>query len=307
MHKDISPQNQNRIQRVFSDIDNIKIRFINVIGFNGKFEKLFLRGHFTIETWFRLLMPDLFIHYDKILYLDSDLVANADIAELYKTNINDYLLAACHDADTAGLYNGFEPKKKRYMDKNLQLDSPYDYFQAGVILFNLQNFRRTYTVEYMLKLAASKKWELLDKDVLNVLAKNKVKYVDMCWNVMFDWRYIRRQDIISLAPKYLSDEYDKAHSNPKIIHFAGPDKPWSDPCADYADLFWAYSKGSGFYEEIIRRMAQPCTTRTKRNLSPKFLLRRHVIDKLFPYDTRRREKAIKFYLKISRVSMSPNA
>lgn len=298
MHKDISPQNQNRIQRVFSDIDNIKIRFINVIGFNGKFEKLFLRGHFTIETWFRLLMPDLFIHYDKILYLDSDLVANADIAELYKTNINDYLLAACHDADTAGLYNGFEPKKKRYMDKNLQLDSPYDYFQAGVILFNLQNFRRTYTVEYMLKLAASKKWELLDQDVLNVLAKNKVKYVDMCWNVMFDWRYIRRQDIISLAPKYLSDEYDKAHSNPKIIHFAGPDKPWSDPCADYADLFWAYSKGSGFYEEIIRRMAQPCTTRTKRNLSPKFLLRRHVIDKLFPYDTRRREKAIKFYLKI---------
>lgn len=298
MHKDISQQSQERIQRAFSNTDNLKIRFISIVGLKGKFEKLFLRGHFTIETWFRLLMPELFNHYNKILYLDSDMVVNADIAELFQTNIDGFLLAACHDADTAGLYNGFEPKKKQYMDKNLKLTSPYDYFQAGVILFNLEEFRKTYSVKHMLKLAASRKWELLDQDVLNVLAKGRVKYVDMSWNMMFDWRYIRRRDIISLAPKHLSDEYDRAHSNPKIIHFAGPDKPWDDPCADYADLFWKYSRDSGFYEEIIRRMAQP-HKRTKRNLSPKFLLRKHVIDKLFPYETERRKKAIKMYFKIN--------
>ena len=297
MHKNISAQGQNRVQRSISDANNFKLRFVNVLSFNGKFEKLFLRGHFTIETWFRLLMPELFVNYDKILYLDSDMVTIADVAELFQTNIKDYLLAACHDADTAGLYNGYEPRKKKYMDNYLALSSPYDYFQAGVILFNLKKFRETYTVKEMLKLAASREWQLLDQDVLNVLAKDKVKYVDMSWNVMFDWRYIRRQDIISLAPKHLSDMYDRAHAHPKIIHYAGPDKPWNDPCADYADFFWRYAKESNFYEEIVLRMT---TNRQnhKKNLSPKFLLRKHVVDKIFPYESNRRTNAIKFYRKI---------
>lgn len=293
MHKNISVQGQERVQRSIQDAKNFSLRFVNVAGFNEKFKKLFLRGHFTIETWFRLLMPDLFTNYDKILYLDSDMVAITDVADLFQTNINGYLLAACHDADTAGLYNGYEPKKKNYMDNHLKLSSPYDYFQAGVILFNLKKFRETYTVEEMLKLAASREWQLLDQDVLNILAKDKVKYIDMSWNVMFDWRYIRRQDIISLAPKNLSDEYDQAHARPKIIHYAGPDKPWNDPLADYADYFWKYAKESNFYEEIILRMAK-----SKQPKSLKHFVRAHIVDKAFPNNTPRRKRAISLYQKI---------
>lgn len=65
------------------------------------------------------------------------MVVNADIAELYATDVDGYLLAAAKDADTAGLYNGFEPNKKKYMDTILKIKKPYDYFQAGVIVFNL--------------------------------------------------------------------------------------------------------------------------------------------------------------------------
>lgn len=31
------------------------------------------------------------------------------------------IFTACHDADTAGLYNGYEKDKKRYTDKVLKL------------------------------------------------------------------------------------------------------------------------------------------------------------------------------------------
>ena len=45
------------------------------------------------------------------------MVVESDVAELYNENIESFLLGACHDADTAGLYNGYEPNKKAYMDQ----------------------------------------------------------------------------------------------------------------------------------------------------------------------------------------------
>lgn len=256
MNKDINPHEQKKLKSIIGDKSNFSLRFINVSRFEESFKSLFLRGHFTIETWFRLLLPEILPDYDKVLYLDSDLVVNADIAELYNTNIDKYLLAACHDADTAGLYNGFEPKKKNYMDNILKIAKPYDYFQAGVILFNLAEFRKQLKTDETLKFAASYEWELLDQDVLNYLAQGKVKFVDMAWNVMYDWNYIRIKKIVSRAPKYLQDEYMTAHANPKIIHYAGPDKPWNNPLADYAEAFWKYAKDSGYYEAIIYRNTQ---------------------------------------------------
>ena len=47
-----------------------------------------------------------------------------------------------------------------------------------------------------------------------------------------------------------------AHANPKIIHYAGPDKPWNDPNTDYAGLFWKYARESKYYESIIYRNTQ---------------------------------------------------
>ncbi len=254
MNKDMSAHNKKRLKNLASGHNNISIRFLDISAHEVRFKKMFLRGHFTIETWFRLLMPEILPRYSKLLYMDADIVINADVAELYKVNINGYLLGACHDADTAGLYNGYEKNKKNYMDNILKIQKPYEYFQAGVLLFNLDEFRKQTSVDEMLKFAGSYDWELLDQDVLNYLAQGKVKYVDMAWNVMYDWLFKRRKEIISLAPKVLQDEYDKAYMSPKVVHYAGPNKPWQDPSVDYADLFWQYARNTVFYEELLARM-----------------------------------------------------
>ncbi len=293
MNKDILAQSQEKMQRVLRDRNNFSLRFIDISEFEEKFRPLFLRGHFTIETWFRLLMPEILQNYDKVLYLDSDLVTTADVAELYKTNVSDYLLAACHDADTAGLYNGFEPNKKRYMDEVLKIKNPYDYFQAGVLLFNLAEFRKKYTVPEMIEFAGSYQWELLDQDVLNYLAQGRVKYIDMAWNVMFDWRYMRIREIIGRAPKRLYDAYIKAHAQPKIIHYAGPDKPWNDPSCDYADIFWQYARESGYYEIILQRMLDKSNGGSKTKAVIKKVAKR-----ILPNGTKRRLFAERLYHKI---------
>ena len=295
MTRDISNISQEHLSGIFDMCGNVKVRFINVARFSKQFENLFLRGHFALETYFRLLMPELMPAYQKVLYLDCDIIVNADLAELFDTNVEGFLLAAAHDADTAGLYNGFEPNKKYYMDNVLKIENPYEYFQAGVILFNLEMFRASYTSQEMLAFAASNQWELLDQDVLNYLAQGRYKAVDMAWNVMTDWRRIRIPEIVARAPKYLRDEYMQAHANPKIIHYAGPDKPWQQPYADYAEYFWKYARQSIYYEALIQRLsaqtALECALMSKQGRFKgklKAVLKR-IANRLFPKYTRRRE------------------
>lgn len=253
-HRDISNENAAILRREFEGYPNFSIRFYDISSRYEQYKNLFTRGHFAIETYFRLFIQDIMLDYDKVLYLDGDMIVKHDIAELYETDINGYLLAAAPDPDTAGLYNGFEPQKKNYMDTILKIDKPYEYFQAGVILFNLQEMRKTLNVDELLEFSASYNWELLDQDVLNFIAQGKTKFVDMAWNVMYDWRRIRLTKIVSLAPINLYLAYVEARKNPKIIHYAGPEKPWQDPECDYAAEYWRAARRSAFYEIILARM-----------------------------------------------------
>ncbi len=252
--RDMSKVSEKRLRDIFADNANVSIRCVNVCGYDKYIDELPIHSHFSIETYFRLALPEVLKSYDKVLYLDGDMIVNADLADLYSEDIEGYLLGACHDADTAGLYNGAMRGKKKYMDEVLKIKDPYGYFQCGVLLLNLAEFRKTYKVSDMFAFAGSNRWELVDQDVMNYLAQGKVKYLDMAWNSMFDWKGLRISKFISHAPKRLYDEYMAAHNAPKIIHYAGPDKPWSEPASDLTEFFWENARQTVYYEELLYRM-----------------------------------------------------
>lgn len=260
MTQDISDNNRKILKNMCSTYSNFSVRFLDPTEFIEGYE-FFVRGHFSMETYYRLVLPELLPKYEKILYLDSDMVVQDDVAKLYQENVEGYLLGACHDADTAGLYNGYEPKKKEYTDRILKLKEPYQYFQAGTLIMNLKEFRKIYTVEKILKYAVSKKFQLLDQDILNKLCEKKVKFIDMSWNVMVDYGRIRQAQIIALAPKWLNDLYKESRKNPHIIHYAGPEKPWLYPEMDFGIEFWKYAKKSPYYECMLSRMVIHYSTR----------------------------------------------
>ena len=249
---EMSKKNKAMITRLATAHDNVRIRFVNP----GKLLEGFsphLHGHFgCVETYYRLVFGEMLPLYEKLLYLDADMVVNADVADLYSVDVSGYLLGACHDADTAGLYNGWQKGRKEYSDNILKLKSPYDYFQAGTVLFNLAEFRKIDTAS-LLSLAQQRKWLLQDQDILNKVCEGRVRFVDTAWNVLCDYGNVRINDIISRAPHYLSQDYHRARKNPKIIHFAGSQKPWVFPEMDFAYMFWEYARKTPLYEIIKYR------------------------------------------------------
>ena len=166
LESDITKESRELLLGMIRDKNNVSLRFVNVSAYLSTFNALFIHLHLKMETWYRLLLPDLLHDYEKILYLDCDMIIEADVAELYDTDVSDFLLAATRDPDTAGLYGGYDPARKKYTHEVMKMKDPANYFQAGAILFNLEEFRKTYTTEEMLKFAASEKWKLMDQDVL---------------------------------------------------------------------------------------------------------------------------------------------
>jgi lipopolysaccharide biosynthesis glycosyltransferase len=240
--------------------ENVSLRRLDVAEAMKPYEgKLRTWAHFKRETYFRLLLPQILPDHHKVLYLDADMICLHDVAPLYDTDVEGYLVAACKDPDTTGIYNGIDidvgqPNKRDYMDNVLKIKQPYDYFQAGTIVFNLDEWRASLDVDEVFRFAQSGEWQLLDQDILNYFCQGRVRFLDMAWNVMFDNEGSRIRDIISKTTPELFEDYMTARKNPFIVHYAGPIKPWDNPDCDFSDCFWRYARISPFYETIQYRM-----------------------------------------------------
>lgn len=263
-HKNITPQNQQLLQSELRGKKNIHLRFCDMSARTSEFENLATKWHITVETYFRLFIPEIMADYNKVLYLDGDMIIKRDVAELFRENIDDYMLAACRDIDMAGVYssnlvaaeNTINSKMKKHIDEVVGLENPYDYFQAGVLLLNLKEMRKTHTTKELLAIAAQQKWEYFDQDILNHVARGRVKHLDPRWNVLYDWEFMRIKNVISRAPVELYNEYMKSRTDPFIIHYGGTVKPWQRADCDFGSEYWNVARKSVYYELIVGRMAE---------------------------------------------------
>ena len=265
--RDISPTSMETLTDQVGAFPQANIGYLDVEAALGDIQLPYY-GHFRPETYFRLLAPTLLPMVDKALYLDSDIIVLDDVADLYDIDVTGYLVGATRDADTVGMICGWEQSVKPYLTNELKLTNPMHYFQAGVLLMNLEEFRRRTTPDQFFALATQRTWRWLDQDVLNKVCDGDYKRINMRWNVLFDWKCLRRNNIIGCAPKDYIFEYEIARNNIGIVHYAGPDdRPWLYPNCDMGGYFWDYARRCPYIGVIRSRLED---SRTK----PKELLKR---------------------------------
>lgn len=251
LHTELTSADRKRLCGISEGFPNVSVRFANVrcLVWN---EHLPVHEHLSVETYYRYLIPDLLPGYEKVLWLDADVLVKTDIAKLYDLNLAGSYLAAAHDLDFIGGYKS-DAYLKKYADQQMHLRRPLSYFQAGVMLLNLTEIRKRYSLRDFIRKTNEHRWRMMDQDVLNMLFEGSITYLPQKWNVVMNWeRYGRsRFDIMRQAPLRLWNEYLEARRNPAIIHYAGSEKPWKVPDCDYARDFWDCARRTPFYEEIL--------------------------------------------------------
>ena len=290
LQSDVTPENKAVLLEMVRPYENVSLRFFDAAQLLTNY-KLKANAHISVETYYRFLIQDVLPDYDKILYIDCDLIVNADVAELYHTDVEGYMLAATRDPDFIGQINGANLETRKYCEEEFPMKDPYNYFQAGVLLLNIKEMKAAHSLDEWLTFA-SHPYKYNDQDVLNLYCEGHVKYLDMAWNMITDCDHYRVNNVIVYAPSEILTEYKRAHANPKMIHYAGFMKPWHRPTEDYAQNFWVTLRKTPYYEEVLYRMMDGVSywkifEFEKNRKSVKEFIKK-VGNKLLPKNTRRR-------------------
>lgn len=254
----ISNDNQQAMRKLIGERKNFSLRFIE-IGELLVQQNFFTRDHYRPIIYARLLLPELMRNYSgKLIYLDSDLIINTDIAELYDLVQfeNDELIAAVRDIGMITVYHTEGRPEKKYLNQFLKLKHPENYFNSGVLVFNLPIFRSTYSIDFLLQYATQQKWVGQDQDIFSTLCDGKVLLLPQEWNLMIQFMHCDDGLGDRATPTHLKERYMDARKNPKIIHYIENKFLLMDPPCDLFYYFWYYARQTAYYEELLARMAK---------------------------------------------------
>lgn len=240
-----------------SSCDNVSLRFIRIRQILDSY-RLREFAHISTAMYARFFILEFMKAYRKVVYLDSDLVCEADVSELFDVDVSGYLVAAVRDTADAGWSNIVDNDCRRYIKEVVSLENPYDYFNSGVLLLNIEEMLRVTSCAALLNASLEKRWRWVDQDVLNHVCAGKVKYLNQAWNYMAHKEsYFIPETLPEVwLPVWLQDEYRRAHFDPKIIHYVGRSTPCFSPYSDSAWVFWKYAKTSPYYEILLNISAK---------------------------------------------------
>ena len=209
---------------------NYDIKFVNVQEQLKKVGgKLFTRDYYTNATYYRIFIQNLFPQYDKALYLDVDILVMGDISELYNVDLGDNLVGAVTE-DIMTNVDVFG----RYVEEFLGIER-HKFFNAGVLVLNLKKYREEDVEKQFLKLLGQYKFRVTqDEDYLNVICKDKVRYIEQGWN------------------KSPIEDPTFDESTLKLVHYKINYKPWHYDNVRFAEDYYDFVKRTEFADDIKR-------------------------------------------------------
>ena len=219
----LSEEYKQLLQKQIEPYKNFAIEYLDVTNYfiGHSFRNL----RYTVNSFFRLIIPYIFEEYKSVMWLDVDTICLTNIADFWDDTDENFMLKCIRDI---GVTSVIKKHAKRMGLSNYQ-----NYFSAGVLVFNIDCFKNSITFEDMLHLERKNDLPFADQEILNIVCENKVQYASMDWNVMCG--------------------KCRAYRNPKIIHYVW-DKPWKNFFrTKRGQYFWKYAKNTPFYEIIIHK------------------------------------------------------
>lgn len=238
----ISDENKEKICKLKS-FKPFNIEFIKIdISWFNKFPVIY---HLKALNYARILLPSL-LTCDKILFLDCDLLVLNDLTDFYNEDLEDKY--ACVVKERLSDESLFKIHIKKLGLKK--------YFNAGVMLLNLDKMRKDNIETQCFKFASEQpdKILFLEQCILNHIFQDNVKFISKRYNYQYNLNFSKKM------------------KNPTIIHFVGKEKPYFGYAHPYENLYYHYLKLTPFRINFVK-----FKQRMWKMFYPKFIKRIFII------------------------------
>lgn len=233
LYQDLSGVNRAKLSQM--SVKNVHVKLVSMADDLSQLmgsEHTKLRGdYFTYTIYFRLFIAEMFPEFNKGIYLDADTIINTDIAEFYNLDLNGNLLAAAPDTFAAD-----NTESTQYVEQALGIPIK-KYFNSGVLLMNLQEFRASQFANRFLKFLNTYQLDVLasDQDYLNIMSYGKTLVLDRTWNT-------------TPTTQAVDD------TNPHILHYCLFYKPWHYRNVQNQEYFWTYARKTDYYDLLQQQL-----------------------------------------------------
>lgn len=170
--------------------------------------------HFSNIIFYRFLAPEMFKEYDKIIYIDSDVLFLGSITSLFRIDLSGKILAAVDTSQFFGIPYHLVGEIDRYL-------------ASGLMVINCENFLKYSVRSKCEKFLLEHAYKMPDQDALSFVVKD----------------FVPLDPLFSFESAFLNNSMLGADSisKAKIIQFSGRSKPWHlknvHPCKS---LYWFY-------------------------------------------------------------------
>lgn len=174
LHDESLSANSMQILRELSGKYNAECAFYPIEACLFNYNDSYIR-RFSVASLFRLKVADILPHeVKKLIYLDSDIIVNMDIKELWETDLDFCLVGGCVDLTDV-------PKTIC----TLGILDCKKYINSGVLVFDLEHIRNSFDMfeECISFLDMYPDIRHKDQDAINYVFRNKIKYLDKKYNV----------------------------------------------------------------------------------------------------------------------------
>lgn len=192
---------------------------------------------------------------DRVLYLDCDIIINKSISELWNLDIKGKTIAALKDAFS-----------KQYR-KNIDLDPDDIMFNSGVMLIDLDKWRRENIESKLLEFIRKKNGKIQqgDQGALNAILSKETFCLEPRFNsvtIFYDLSYEEMMVYRKPVDFYPREEIELAVREPSIIHYTTSflsKRPWYEGCEHRYVAEWFK------YKDISPWSDKPLWTEKKKN------------------------------------------
>lgn len=201
----VPPLLRNKFKELV-DCYNQQIQFYDV---TIKEDLSYLTGlkRVSAASLYRLRLPDILNDdIERVIYLDSDIIVNLDIRELWDIPLDDNAVMAVKDSHSNTIVTG-ELKDKEVLNAS-------DYYNAGVMVWNLKKIRKEYDI-YNQAMGFFKMYGeycngFTDQHASNFIFKGDVKFLDSKYNVFTADLRGKGKTISRVIYHFASDKPDMA-------------------------------------------------------------------------------------------------
>ena len=204
------------------------------------------RNHLTTPNYYRFLIPDFLKDYDKAIWLDVDMIVKRDLSELFAT-------------DLEGMYLG----AVRIGLKNAGVQHvPWDqYFNAGLLLMNLELWRKDDVAGKVRKLIEENDYSCPTQDPMNLVGFGKTVFLPAIYNVYISPKSMKGQKKRDYLAFHGRKSFAELISDAAILHFVENIKPWNDRGYSEREEWLQYYRKSVFKNEPLDYIERPSALR----------------------------------------------